>query len=616
MNPFLAVVDLGGGTVGLDAVTAALPALGQSDGEAQVLLDGAWGAAWAPAADLGRPSVAHRHGIMALGNVRLTDRRYLAGESPSRSDLELVVDHYLRRGTAGFRDLIGDFAFVLWDTRAHRLVAARDALGVRSLFYQTRGDRVAVGSHLDCFEPTDFDRDFIGSFLIGLPAATERTIFADVARLLPGHFLVAEAGRVRTEAFWSADEFDAQERVGDEREAVAEFRSLFEDAVAAQLDDGLPAWSQLSGGLDSSSIVAVSEHLAIQGRVPGLLGTQTVVDTLSEGDETRYSDAVAARFGIRNERLTDYWAWQSGESDPPTFAEPRPFLPFFTRDRAMRDMVRRGGGRVLLSGYGADNYLAGSYSFIADLVRAGRLREAAGQLTELAVATRRSFYEMTGRHVMTHLAPAWFRRRIAFRESALPSWIEPEFAAGHGLAERLIGTVGPRRRGVFADRQAAEIGTIDVALERGVFEDGIEMRYPFLHRPLVEFCLQLPLTLRFRPNRPKWILREAVGPALPDSVRNRQGKGGIDGRVVWSFERERPILDRLLARSTLADLGCVSGARLAAAFADARAGRLQSVGLLFHTLSLETWFAVRSGWWMRHARSLRQPITPPHTTGV
>jgi len=320
VNPFLAVVDLQGGTVGLAAVTAALPALGQSDGEAQVLLDGAWGAAWVPAPEFGRPGMAHRHGILALGSVRLTDRRYLGGEGRSLSDLELVVDHYLRRGTAGFRDLIGDFAFVLWDTRANRVVAARDALGVKSLFYLRQGDRIAIGSHLDCFEPTDFDRDFIGSFLIGLPAATERTIFADVTRLLPGHFLVAEPGRIRTEAYWTPEEFDAQDRVIDERAAVAEFRELFEEAVAAQLQDGQPAWSQLSGGLDSSSIVVVAEQLAMRGRVPGLLGTQTVVDTLSEGDETRYSDAVAARCRLPNERITDYWAWQAGDVEPPSHA--------------------------------------------------------------------------------------------------------------------------------------------------------------------------------------------------------------------------------------------------------------------------------------------------------
>lgn len=612
MNPFLAVVDLAGGTVGLDAVTAALPALGQSNGEAQVLLDGSWGSAWVSAPELARPGIAHRHGILALGSVRLTDRRYLGAERRSESDLDVVVDHYLRRGTAAFRDLIGDFSFVLWDTRANRVVAARDALGVKSLFYLRRGDRIAVGSHLDCFEPTDFDRDFIGSFLIGLPAATERTIFADVSRLLPGHFLVAEPGRIRTEAYWSPDEFEAQDRVVDERAAVAEFRELFDDAVAAQLEDGQPAWSQLSGGLDSSSIVVVAEQLAMRGRVPGLLGTQTVVDTLSEGDETRYSDVVAARCRLPNERVTDYWAWQAGSEGPPSFADPRPFLPFYTRDQAMRDMVRRGGGRVLLSGYGADNYLAGSYCYIADLVRTGRLREAAGQLTDLAVATRRSFYDMTRRHVMTHLAPAWFRRRVAARDMSLPAWFEPEFAAGHGLRERLIGVVGPRRRGVFADRQAAEIGTIDLSLERGVFEDGLEVRYPFLHRPLVEYCLQLPVGLRFRPNRPKWILREAVGPALPDSVRNRQGKGGIDGRVVWSFERERPVLEALIAQSKLVDLGCLSGSRLAAAFSEARAGRQSSVGLLFLALSLETWFAVRSGWWSRLLGQAHRSLTPPN----
>ena len=104
-----------------------------------------------------------------------------------------------------------------------------------------------------------------------------------------------------------------------------------------------------------------------------------------------------------------------------------------------------------------------------------------------------------------------------------------------------------------------------------------------------------------------------MGADLPDLVRNRKGKGGIDGRIVWSFERERPVLERLIAESHLADLGCVSPGDLAVAFHRARAGDVPSIGLLFVTLALETWFAVRSGWWQHHG-GLRPSIenNPSH----
>ena len=615
MNPFLVVVDLDGGSVGVGALAPVLPAVDQAPGDAQISLDGCWGGAWVPSREFGRPGIVVAHGVTALGNVRLTNRRrFLAGRDQAVwSDLHLIVEHYVRRGPSGITDLVGDFAFVLWDTRRSRVVAARDALGVKSLFYQRKGNRIALGSHLDCFEVSRYNREFIGDFLVGLPNATTRTIFADVTRLSPGSWLVAEGGQVSVQQYWTAAAFEPADRVADERASVEEFHGLFRDAVSAQLDDGAPAWSQLSGGIDSSSVVGMTCRLASEGRVPPLIGTQTVVDSLSEGDETRYSDAVVRQYGLRNEQVRDFWAWQPDAAGPPAFAEPRAFLPFHARDRAMAAMVRDGGGSVLLSGSGADSYLAASYDFVADWAAKGRWRDAVGQLADLAVATRRSFWEKAAHHLVAPMAPAWLRRRLLPEPQQLPVWIAPRFAGESNLAARMGRTERRIAGRVFLDQVTQEMGSIDLALERGVFEEGLEVRYPFLHRPLVEFSLRLPIPLRQRPNRSKWALREAMGADLPDLVRNRKGKGGIDGRIVWSFERERPVLERLIAESHLADLGCVSPGDLAVAFHRARAGDVPSIGLLFVTLALETWFAVRSGWWQHHG-GLRPSIenNPSH----
>lgn len=347
MNPFMCVVDLSGDTVGIDALVAALPAVGRAGEQTEVMLHGAWGAAWVPAESFGRPAIAHRDGILALGSARITNRAALrpGGSRTGGGDLELIIERYLEHDTAGFRDVVGDFAVVLWDTRAHRLVAVRDALGVKTLFYQRTGNRLVVGSHLECFESARYDRSFLGDMLLGLRRGTERTVFADVTRLLPGTSLTADALGVRTRRYWDPAEFVAADAVPSEREAIAEFRRLFREAVLAQLDDGVSTWAQLSGGLDSSSVVAMAQGLAREGLVAPLAGTQTVVDSLAEGDETRYSDAVVRQYGLRNERIADYAAWQDDGQPPPDFSDPRLFLPFYARDRALRDVVRNAGGR-------------------------------------------------------------------------------------------------------------------------------------------------------------------------------------------------------------------------------------------------------------------------------
>jgi len=611
MNPFMCVVDLSGDTVGIDALVAALPAVGRAGEQTEVMLHGAWGAAWVPAESFGRPAIAHRDGILALGSARITNRAALrpGGSRTGGGDLELIIERYLEHDTAGFRDLVGDFAVVLWDTRAHRLVAVRDALGVKTLFYQRTGNRLVVGSHLECFESARYDRSFLGDMLLGLRRGTERTVFADVTRLLPGTSLTADALGVRTRRYWDPAEFVAADAVPSEREAIAEFRRLFREAVLAQLDDGVSTWAQLSGGLDSSSVVAMAQGLAREGLVAPLAGTQTVVDSLAEGDETRYSDAVVRQYGLRNERIADYAAWQDDGQPPPDFSDPRLFLPFYARDRALRDVVRNAGGKVLLSGYGADNYLAGTYDYLADWVARGRIKDALGDLVNLAVASRRSFWGLGIDHILVPLGPMWLKRRRAIRGRELPSWFAPDLVREQRLDERILtGNADGAPGEIYARLQAEEIGSIDMALERGVFEEGVEVRYPFLHRPLVEFCLRLPLKLRFRPGRAKWILREAMGDALPDVVRNRPGKGAIDGRLIWSLQQHHGTLERLVEGSHLAELGYVCREKLKQALDQARRGATEFVTTLFFTLSLEMWFAVRSGRWARQVAQLPKVV--------
>jgi len=155
----------------------------------------------------------------------------------------------------------------------------------------------------------------------------------------------------------------------------------------------------------------------------------------------------------------------------------------------------------------------------------------------------------------------------------------------------------PRRGSRFAHQVAAELEGLPGFLERGPFEEGIEMRYPFLHRPLVEHALRLPPPLRIRPTRGKHVLREAMRGILPEEVRTRRGKGGIDARLLWALHRERARLDGLLRDPEIARRGWVRAGALRAATEQARQGEVHSLPFLLCSLSLETWLAVRSGRW-------------------
>ncbi|MGH7445481.1 MAG: asparagine synthase-related protein, partial [Longimicrobiales bacterium] len=120
-------------------------------------------------------------------------------------------------------------------------------------------------------------------------------------------------------------------------------------------------------------------------------------------------------------------------------------------------------------------------------------------------------------------------------------------------------------------------------------------RYPFLHRPLVEAALAMPVSARIKPGTQKWVLREAMGERLPAVVRTRKTKGGIDGRILWSLQHERACIDDLLRDSALDALGAVDADALRADVDSARRGVSRNNVYLMSALALETWMSVRAG---------------------
>jgi asparagine synthetase B (glutamine-hydrolysing) len=353
-------------------------------------------------------------------------------------------------------------------------------------------------------------------------------------------------------------------------------------------------WAQLSGGLDSSSVVAVAQNVAGAGQ--GLAGTVTMVDRLGGGDERRFADSVIRRYGLRNEQVHDFWAWQDDGMTPPVTDEPRPLYPFYARDRHTVELVRKAGGRVLLSGFGSDHYLTGNLNYITDLMAAGQLGEALRDLARWSVASRESFWTLSRRYLVSPLMPA---RRRAASTAPLPAWLDSRFSSERDLAARTIeatDTTGKPGR-MFVQKLTRDLASIPAWVDRWPFGEDVEVRYPFLHRPLVEAALRLPPALRIRPDATKWILRESMRGLLPEDVRTRATKGTIDARILWSFQRERAQLDALLADPILAQLGCIRPAELRAEVDLARRGIPTNLVMLMCALSLETWLTVRAGHW-------------------
>jgi asparagine synthase (glutamine-hydrolysing) len=514
-----------------------------------------------------RARIAQRGALLGVGEVRLdarADLEALVPEGRSLGDLELVLAAFEARGDACLEGLLGDFALVLHDARARVVVAARDPFGVKALY--ARGAYFA--SHARLLAEGRYDEDFVAGLLTGSPDPG-RTMWRSVRAVRPGSIETHGGGRTSTRVSWSA----ARVRVvhgGRDEDRAREIGHLLRQAITSRVGARLDVHAQLSGGLDSSSIVCLAAALAKDNACAPLAGTHTYVDTLGASNEEPFSDEVARACALPNAKMSHLAPFSDDGRGPPLTDHPWMSLPFYAHARRVADRVRRAGGRVLLSGHGGDHVLDGPLVFLAG----EPLRAAARDLLEHAIVEGRSIWELAWRDVVRPLLGA--------REVPIAPWVTPALARA-----------APRARLGFSAAVAGEIDALPLQCEREPWDEALELRYPFLDRRVVEACLALPPRLRVRPGARKWALREAMRGVLPEAVRTRTTKCGPDARVAWSLADERARIDALATSPLAADLGWIDAAALRRAIARAREGRIASVVDLANALALEMWLRAR-----------------------
>jgi asparagine synthase (glutamine-hydrolysing) len=539
-------------------------------------------------------SMVHSPTGLAAGLVRLDNRHEmarLAGCDTDRSDLAIVVATLARRGVDGIRDLQGDFAFAYWDQQRETLIAARDAFGVRILYRRSDNGCQTFASQARLIgEDRPISMDYCADFIRNSLSETF-TPYVGVSRVPAGTYCVLQGERTVEHCYWSAHDFDTDPTI-EPGAAIEQFTMLFADGLRTRLAPDGTSWAQLSGGVDSSSMVSMAAWLARRDPgIPPIRGTLSYVDTLGDGDERKYSDAVVRAWPHRNEQLVDFGLWNDGNESPPSTDAPDINYPWFARDQAECRIVRADGGQTLLSGVGPDQYLGGNWLYFADRVAEGRVKETIRELYRLAVFGKKSFWSFA-----YGCAIQPFLRRNAARPDPWPRWIHPSFARRFPSEKRRWTTRQrpPAIGRFFRSEIANDMNSIEHSMFRGVIEASLDVRYPYLHRPLVEFCLRLPPELLIRPLEHKWILCQAMEGILPERVRRRRTKGFINGRIERSLIDQRARLHRLLDRSVLGELHCIDVRLAQDALSHPHTSDFRRLQFM---LILETWLAVRSGQW-------------------
>lgn len=272
---------------------------------------------------------------LAAGTARLDNgadlERWTDSTGQHLCDLALVLRTIARYGPTGVPRLLGDFGFVVWNRATRTAILACDPFRVKKLYYAehrglfafaSRGEALAVHGQ--------YDVQYLAE-LVGMAVSSpERSPFEGVHAVPAGSVGVLQDGGLTLQEYWSPHCFGSDPTwTRKEREAAENCRALLSESVRLCLTSAENAWAQLSGGIDSSSIVGLVQSQLEHGAIArGLSGTVTYVDQQGAGtDERRYSDAVARQWGLRNETIVDPPIWHDDSAAPPRLDQPGLNLP-------------------------------------------------------------------------------------------------------------------------------------------------------------------------------------------------------------------------------------------------------------------------------------------------
>jgi len=517
------------------------------------------------------------------------------------TDADLVFGAYEEWGTRCFAELIGDWALALWDQVNEQLILARDYIGVRRLFYRLDEGSVVWCTTLEPLVLTapmklHLDLDYFAGCFYPRPPV-ETTPYLEIRSVVPASFLTFRyGGKQVTERYWSLNPH-ARIRYSTDSEYEAHFREVFRESVNRRLRADRTVLAELSGGLDSSSIVCMADEILKDDPGPA-------IETLSyydldepSGDERPYFTLIEQKRGRTGHHISisDFTRQTAQEALAPLpedrfVASPGNFRRSLRWDSVIAEFQSKFGARVILSGLGGDEVLGGvQYEApeLADYLLSGRLiaffqsalrwslmrkKTIYGLIADTFALIQASYHPESFLKVLVPPVP-WTLLKPVVHHSAFCSFsdwrqISPAQlcmeAARYGLAQQLSCT-DPLLTGC------------------------IEKRYPYLDRTLFAFLASIPRTQILQPGRRRHLMRHALRGIVPHQVLDRKTKSfGFRNSVAVFRELENRV-DALFRGGWLTDGLIVNASLLREHLIAVQRGAPENGMALRSALGIEYW---------------------------
>ncbi|MBZ5562994.1 MAG: asparagine synthase (glutamine-hydrolyzing) [Acidobacteriia bacterium] len=496
----------------------------------------------------------------------------------TRSDGEVIAHLYEEQGPECLRELNGMFALALWDARARRLLLARDRAGEKPLYYWRRGDTLVFGSEIKslleypgisrALDPTALTQYFFYGYF-----PTPRSVYAEIQKLPAAHRMVVEDGELHLATYWRPQEYlrpPGRPRVTrkEEKALAAELADRLRAACESRLVSDVPLGVFLSGGIDSSSIVAFMSALT-----PGNVNTFSIAFTEKTFNEEPYAAYVARHFRTQHHAVTaDEPALRQAlltladHLDEP-LADPA-VLPTYLLSGFARQRIK-----VALSGEGSDELFGGYPTYLGARLAQYYLRlphllrrQLFGRLQRfLPVSSGAVPMGLFLRRFLSHAEkdPAqrhhiWFGM---FAPDELEQLFSPQWTGPSPPTSKIFCPLERVLEGAQFDEMVSEMLYLDfrlylednllVKVDRASMACSLELRTPFLDHRLIEFAAGLPGNLKVRRFQLKYLLKKAAEQWLPHRIVYRQKRGFSVPIARWMRQELRPLLDETLGEEKL-----------------------------------------------------------------
>jgi asparagine synthase (glutamine-hydrolysing) len=538
-------------------------------------------------------------------------RRRLEGSGHTfrtRTDSETIVHLYEDEGTDCFQHLNGMFAIAIWDGRQRRLVLARDRLGQKPLVYRQEAERLLFSSELkslrevpDVKSQLEIDPRALDEYLTYQYVPHPRTIYRGINKLPPAHYAVYQDGQLEVRSYWQPDW--QRETPLREADACRQLAELLESSVTMRLQSDVPLGAFLSGGVDSSLIVALMKK-----RASGAVKTFSIGFPIAEYNETSYARRVAQHLQTEHQEfevtpsavdILPRLVWHYDEPFGDSSAIPTWYLSEMTR-RHVTVALTGDGGDELFIGY--PRYRAMRLAALLD--QAGPLRRllAAGAWQRLPSGSRQKSRLRQFKRFCESISRPPLRRYLdwiaIFNETRRAALYTDEFIAqlpDHDPIEFLQ----PMWSRTSARDPVTAISLVDLntylpcdlmtKVDIASMAHGLECRQPFLDYRLVEFAAALPLQLKYRFGSGKRLLRRAFGDLLPREIWRRPKMGFGVPLEHWFRHELKPLAHDLLLDDSALCAGFFRTEQVAQLLNEHEQGRFNHAYRLWSLLFFEAW---------------------------